>query len=221
MSLTLYFVRHGETTHSKEDQFCGALDPELTETGREMAKAFSDHYADISWQAVFASPMRRTVATAKYLCEQTGLEMQQREGLREMRYGDWEDCSRDYVRQQYPEDYERWTAEPAWNPPTGGETAVQVASRASAVIAEIADMYPSGNVLIASHKTTIRIILCSLLGIDLGRYRDRIAMPVAAVSVVEFDENGPLLQRMGDRAHLPQKFLTRTGLGSPKQSDRT
>ncbi len=221
MSLTLYFVRHGETTHSQTDRFCGDLDPGLTEAGETMAQAFCKNYAEIPWQAVFTSPMSRTVATAKYLCEATGLEMQRRDGLREMRYGDWEDRSKEYVRQHYPQDYERWTAEPAWNPPTAGETAVQVASRASLVIAEIADTYPAGNVLVVSHKTTIRIILCGLLGIDLGRYRDRIAMPVAAVSVIEFDEHGPLLQRLGDRAHLPQEFLTRTGLGSPKQPDRT
>ena len=34
--------------------------------------------------------------------------------------------------------------------------------------------YATGNVLVVSHKATIRIILCELLGIDLGRYRDRI-----------------------------------------------
>ena len=44
-----------------------------------------------------------------------------------------------------------------------------------------------------SHKATIRIILCELLGIDLGRYRDRIDMPAGAVNIVKFDLHGPLL----------------------------
>lgn len=92
--------------------------------------------------------------------------------------------------------------EPSWNPPTGGETAVQVASRALSVIAEIEATYTQDNVLLVSHKTTIRIVLCSLLGIDLGRYRDRIEMPVSAVSVVQFGTYGPMLQKLGDRSHL-------------------
>ena len=49
-------------------------------------------------------------------------------------------------------------------------------------VAEIQEKYPSGNVLIVSHKATIRVILCGLLGIDMGRYRDRIDVPAASLS---------------------------------------
>ena len=31
MSLTLYFLRHGETTASRTGGYCGTLDPELTQ----------------------------------------------------------------------------------------------------------------------------------------------------------------------------------------------
>ncbi|MBD0270229.1 MAG: histidine phosphatase family protein, partial [Cyanobacteria bacterium Co-bin8] len=101
--------------------------------------------------------------------------------------------------------------EPAWNPPTDGETSVQIASRASLVIAEIEAKHSEGNVLVVSHKATIRILLCSLLGIDLGRYRYRIALPVASVSVVDFGSHGPLLVKHGDRSHLPEELDARPG----------
>ena len=79
------------------------------------------------------------------------------------------------------------------------------------MIAEIEETYTAGNVLVVSHKATIRIILCSLLGIDLGRYRDRIEMPVASLSVIKFGQYGPMLQRLGDRYHLPQALRDRAG----------
>lgn len=207
MSLTLYLLRHGETTLSRTDGYCGDLDPELTAPGLQMAEAFAKAYRDLPWTAVYASPMQRTRATAQPLCDALGLEMQLRDGLKEIRYGEWEGQSREAVEERYREDYIRWLTEPAWNPPTGGETAVQVASRASWVIAEIEQQCPSGNVLVVSHKATIRIMLCSLLGIDLGRYRDRIDMPVASVSVVQFSVYGPRLKRLGDRAHFPAELL--------------
>ncbi len=191
MSLNLYFLRHGETTHSQTGGYCGNLDPELTPAGLEMAQAFADAYQQVPWSAVFASPMKRTIATAKPLCEATGIDLQLRDGLKEIYYGKWEDQTPEYVRQHYDEDYVQWLTEPAWNPPTGGETAVQVASRAAMVVAEIEERFTTGNVLVVSHKATIRIILCSLLGIDLGRYRDRIEMSVASVSLVKFDRHGP------------------------------
>jgi broad specificity phosphatase PhoE len=62
-----------------------------------------------------------------------------------------------------------------------------------------------------SHKATIRIILCALLGIDLGRYRDRISTLVGSVSVVRFDDHGPLLERLGDRAHFDERLLALPG----------
>ncbi len=211
MSLHLYLLRHGETTHSQTGGFCGFLDPELTASGKQMAQAFADTYKQEPWEAVFCSPMKRTIATAEPLCEALGIEPQLRDGLKEINYGKWEDRTQVEVSEQYAEEYMRWQREPAWNPPTDGETTIQIASRASLVIAEIEEKYTSGNVLVVSHKATIRIILCNLLGIDLGRYRDRIDMPVATVSVVKFDTHGPMLQRLGDRNHLPKQLRDRKG----------
>lgn len=211
MSLTLYFLRHGETVYSQTGGYCGELDPELTEEGSLMAKQFAEAYQTLPWTAVYVSPMQRTIATAKPLCEAVGIEMQRRDGLKEIRYGKWEGQTSEFVKQNYNEDYIRWLTEPAWNPPTGGETSVEIASRASLVVAEIQEKYPTGNVLIVSHKATIRIILCSLLGIDLGRYRDRIDMPAASISVVKLDIRGPLLQKLGDRSYLSEDLFSRIG----------
>jgi probable phosphoglycerate mutase len=191
MSLHLYFLRHGETESSQTGTYCGFTDVDLTESGTAMAQAFADKYQRLDWQAVYASPLKRTVATATPLCEATGQTMQLRDGLKEMFFGEWEEKTHEHVHEHYSEDYIRWLTEPAWNPPTGGETGVQVASRASLVVAEIEANHTEGNVLIVSHKTTIRLILCNLLGIDSGRYRDRIHLPVASVSLVCFDRHGP------------------------------
>jgi probable phosphoglycerate mutase len=79
------------------------------------------------------------------------------------------------------------------------------------VLDEIERTHPSGNVLMVSHKATVRIMLCSLLGIDVGRYRYRLGMPVAAMSIVEMMEHGPLLRVMGDRTHLRQSLRLRPG----------
>ena len=81
LSLKLYFLRHGETICSQRGTYCGDLDPELTSEGAQMANAFADVHRSIAWTAVYVSPMKRTVATAKPLCEAIGLEMQLREGL--------------------------------------------------------------------------------------------------------------------------------------------
>jgi probable phosphoglycerate mutase len=40
------------------------------------------------------------------------------------------------------------------------------------------------------------------MGIDIGRYRDRFMLPVAALSIVELCDRGPFFHVIGDRAHL-------------------
>ena len=212
MSLRIYFVRHGETTYSQTGSFCGAIDPELTPEGSQMAEQFAATYAKLPWNAVYVSPMKRTIATAKPLCDAVGIEMQLHDGLREIKYGDWEGKTVEEVKKDYEEDYINWLTEPAWNAPTnGGETSVEIASRSSLVIAEIQEKYKSGNVLVVSHKATIRIILCSLLGIDLGRYRYRIGALAASVSIVKFDVRGPLLEVLGDRSYMDENLRNLPG----------
>ncbi|MEI6705962.1 MAG: histidine phosphatase family protein [Methylococcales bacterium] len=212
MSLKLYLLRHGETPYSQEGAFCGTLDAELTPEGHAMAQAFADAYSEIDWTDVYVSPMKRTIATAQPLCDAIGKTMQIRDGLKEINYGEWESQDLDHIKQNYEQDYIRWMTEPAWNAPTGGETSVQIANRALAVIAEIEAKYSSGgNILIVSHKATIRIIICSLLGMDIGRYRDRVNALAGSISVIKFATYGPMLEVLGDRHYLPQQLRDRAG----------
>jgi broad specificity phosphatase PhoE len=211
VSLTLYFLRHGQTEYSRNNSFSGSIDSELTPEGLEMAKAFADSYSSMDWTAIFSSPMRRTVETAKPLCVSIGIEPQLRDGLKEINYGLWEGKTPEVISREYHDDYIRWLADPAWNAPTGGEIAVTIASRAIQVIEEIKHLYSSGNVLVVSHKATIRIILSSLLGIDVGRFRFRLGCPVASVSIVEFTSHGPLLKVLADRGHLDEQLRNLPG----------
>ncbi|MEH2161860.1 MAG: histidine phosphatase family protein [Nostoc sp.] len=211
MSLTLYFLRHGQTECSRNNSFCGSIDSELTPEGLAMAKAFADAYSSMDWTTIFCSPMRRTVLTAKPLCEALKIEPQLRDGLKEINYGKWEGKTPEVISREYHDDYIRWSADPAWNAPSGGEMAVTIASRALQVIEEIKQNYTSGNVLVVSHKATIRILLCSFLGIDVGRFRFRLGCPVASLSIVEFSSHGPLVKVLADRSHLDERLRNLPG----------
>lgn len=211
MSLTLYLLRHGQTASSRDNAFCGAIDPALTPDGLAMAQAFAAAYRKLPWAAVYCSPMQRTRATAQPLCDAVGIEPLLRDGLKEINYGKWEGQSVEAVTREYHDDYIRWTADPAWYPPTGGEPAVAIAHRVLQVIEEIKSKHKDGNVLIVSHKATIRISLCSLLGIDVGRFRFRLGCPVGSVSVVEFGSHGPLVKALADRLHLDDRLRSLPG----------
>jgi broad specificity phosphatase PhoE len=203
MSLTLYLLRHGQTELSREDSFCGAgLDPGLTEEGTEMARAFTASYRTLPWSAIYSSNMRRCIDTATTLSDATNQKIEVREDLREIAYGKWEGMTKEKVDKEFHDDYVSWLADPAWHAPTGGELASMIAIRGLRVVEEIKQRFAEGKVLVVSHKATIRIILCGLLGIDVGRFRYRLVCPVGSVSIVEFTTHGPLLVALADRSHL-------------------
>lgn len=212
MALHIYLLRHGQTPLTREDSFCGSgLDPELTPAGLEMAQAFTATYRNKSWQAIYSSSLRRSIATAQPLSDALTIEIQVRPGLNEIGYGKWEGLTKEEVSQRHHDDYVSWLADPTWYAPTGGELAVVIAQRGLQVIEEIKQGFSDGNVLVVSHKATIRIILCSLLGIEVGRFRYRLACPVGSLSVVEFTPQGPLLQTLADRSHLSETLRSLPG----------
>lgn len=211
MPLNLYLLRHGETDSSASGGFCGAIDPDLTPEGHLMAADFAEAFANHRFTAAYVSPMLRARNTAGPLCERQGLEMQLRPGLKEVSFGEWEGKSTSEVSKAYPEDYLRWSSDAGWNRPTGGERGIDVARRALNVLDEVQANHDEGDILIVSHKATIRILICALLGIDIGGYRDRIGIPVCALSVIQFNHHGPRLDRLGDRSHLRRELRARTG----------
>lgn len=86
-----------------------------------------------------------------------------------------------------------------------------IAQRGLQVVEQIQKRFTSGNVLIVSHKATIRIILCSLLGIDVALFRYRLACPVGSVSTVEFTSTGPMLKALAERSHLTEDLRSLRG----------
>jgi probable phosphoglycerate mutase len=172
-----------------------------------MAEALAARYAQTPWVGVYASPQLRTRQTAEPLCARAGLSLALESGLREIAYGAWEGMLEREVKQQYPDAYVAWAADPARVAPPGGETALEVAARASAALDAIRARHQAGQVLVVAHKATIRVLVCALLGIDVGRFRDRVAQPVGALTVFDFKDSGPLLQKLGDVSHLPPELV--------------
>ena len=203
MTLRVYLLRHGQTAMSRDNVFCGrGLDPALTDEGLAMAEGFAAAYRGQQWTAVYASPLARARATAAPLARDVGLEVQIRDGLAEIDYGVWDGLAAEVVAARWHDEHERWSADPAWNPPTSGETAIALAQRMTNVIEEITGAHMDGNVLVVSHKASIRVLLCALLGVDVGRFRYRFGCPVGSASIVAFGAHGPLAEAVADRSHL-------------------
>jgi len=198
----ILMVRHGATVLSAEDRFAGATDVALSDEGRRQTQRLAERLASEKIAAVFASPLDRTVETARILAAPHRLEVQRRDGLREISHGRWEQMTRREVEKQFPQEAAEWEKDPYTFAPEGGESGLAVTARALPVLIEIVRGHPGQHVLVVSHKATIRLLLSSLLGFDPRRYRDNLDQKPAALNIVDFrDPARARLTLFNDTSH--------------------
>jgi len=190
----VFMVRHGATVLTAEDRFAGATDVELSEEGREQTRRLAERLGAEKIAAVFASPMSRTMETARILAAPHGLEVQTRDGFREISHGRWEQMTRREVEQRFPEEAIEWEKDPYTFAPEGGESGLAVTARALPALLDLVRQHPGENLLVVSHKGTIRLLLSSLLGFDPRRYRDNLDQNPAALNIVDF--RNPTMARL-------------------------
>jgi probable phosphoglycerate mutase len=188
MTTRLLLVRHGATTLSAEDRFAGSTDVPLSDEGRRQASRLGERLSDDRIAAVYASPMRRTIETAALIAEPHKLAPVTRPGLREIDHGHWEGLTRREVEERYRDEYLRWEQDPFTVAPAGGECGVDVMARALPVIRAIVEAHPDQNIVVVSHKATIRLVISSLLGFDARGYRDRLDQAPACLNVLDFKD---------------------------------
>jgi broad specificity phosphatase PhoE len=188
MATRLLLVRHGATTLSAEDRFAGATDIPLSDEGRSQAAALAERLRDDPIDAIYCSPMRRTLETASIVADPHGLTPVSRPALREIDHGHWEGLTRQEVESQFKEEYARWEQDPFSSAPSGGECGVDVMARALPVVRAIVEAHHGQQVVVVSHKATIRLIISSLLGFDARGYRDRLDQAPACLNVLDFKD---------------------------------
>jgi broad specificity phosphatase PhoE len=200
--LTIHLVRHGDTAQAADGIFCGDLDPPLTDHGRSQAELVARALTPLRLVGLYCSPKLRARQTAEPLARNSGLEPVVADGLREIAYGTWEGRKESEIRQTEPTAYTAWHDDPGMVSPPGGETAFAIAARALPVIAAVRERYTTGNVVVVSHKATVRILVCALLGMPLKQFRTHVACPTTSVTSFDMAPGGPMLVRLADVHHL-------------------
>ncbi|XXU99003.1 histidine phosphatase family protein [Sorangium sp. So ce1153] len=219
MTTRVFLVRHGATVLTAEDRFAGETDVALSDEGREQAGKLAARLASQPIDAVYASPMSRTVETARIVAGPHGREVHRREAFREISHGRWEQLTRAEVEAQYPDEYGKWEHDPYTFAPAGGETGLCVTARALPALLEIVAAHAGSHVLVVSHKATIRLLISALLGFDPRTYRDRLDQSPAALNILDFkDPTRPRLTLFNDTSHYATTAAEIPGIPSNRLS---
>ncbi|MFC5724205.1 histidine phosphatase family protein [Streptomyces gamaensis] len=167
----LVLVRHGETPWHADNRYTGSSDLPLTPRGRAQAARLAHWARDAGLTALWTSPLTRARATAAPVAHATGLRPRHDERLRELHFGRAEGLTAAEMAATFPARLAAFHADPAANPLPGGEDPYKAAHRAVTCLGDIADAHPGGRVLVVTHATLLRLVLCHWLSLPLGDYR--------------------------------------------------
>lgn len=197
----LYLIRHGQTEWNKKLTFRGRIDIPLNEQGRREAEAIAEALKDKNIDAIYASPLRRSMETAQPTAEFFRLETVPVKGLIDINYGDWEGLTFSEVKKRYKDDYEQWEKRPDLVRFPNGETLDEVTERSFAAFKGIIAENPGKSILMVPHRVINKVLLCALLGLGNSHFWE-IKQDTGCVNLIEYSDDRFVLSLMNDTCHL-------------------
>jgi broad specificity phosphatase PhoE len=192
MPTKIILVRHGVSQwndDSENDRYNGLTDIALSENGIEQVKQMANYLKNEKISAFYSSPLQRAVKTAQIVAEKhSDKQINILPELVEINFGDWESFTRKQLAQKYGSEYEKWKENPAKITPPKGENGISVKERALPKILELVQNHVNQTIFIAAHKNVNKIILASLMGIELKHFRKYIPQRAGAVNVFHIKE---------------------------------
>jgi 2,3-bisphosphoglycerate-dependent phosphoglycerate mutase len=165
----IWLVRHGDCYEGMTD----AVNPPLSATGRGQAERLGERVRKTGATAIYSSPHRRAVETARAL----GDEVREDPRLVEIELDLAEDGSLDFK-----------------------EPATSVIERMRAAIDDIVATHPGEHVVVVTHGVALMAYLSDLLRLEPGQMR---LLPFyTSVSVVRALGDRRMVSTIGDTAHL-------------------
>jgi probable phosphoglycerate mutase len=170
MSQRLFLVRHGRTAWNEGGRYLGGSDIDLDDAGVAQTERLAGWAAASNLDAIVSSPAWRARHTASIVASRVGLDARVDERLRELDFGAAEGRTLAELRAEAPDVVDRFVRDPIDHHLPGGEHPRAALERMHAAIREL-QTQPAERVLVVTHGTVLRLLLCDCLGISLARYR--------------------------------------------------
>ncbi|KAI3765032.1 hypothetical protein L2E82_15053 [Cichorium intybus] len=195
-------VRHGLSSWNDESRVQGSSNLSiLTETGIMQAERCKKALVDVHFDRCFASPISRAKSTAEILWAGREEPLIFLDTLKEAHLFYLEGMKNVDAKQRYPKEYTMWREDPSNFNVNGVYPVRQLWDTAKIAWKEIL-FTPGENFLVVTHKSILRALVCTALGLSPERFR---AFDVnnGGITVFKFNVEGEaMLQSLNMTAHM-------------------
>lgn len=197
----LLLIRHGANDAHKEGILTGwTPGVHLNQDGRAQAEALAQRLASVEIEAVYASPLERTLETAEIVAAPHGLPVVVREDLGEIRLGRWTGQPLEKLRKRRL--WRKVQFVPSVMRFPGGESFLEVQSRAVAELERLCAKHPQQTIAVVSHSDVIKAVVAYTIGLHLDLFQ-RLVVATASLTVLDVGDLMPRLVCLNDVCHLP------------------
>jgi broad specificity phosphatase PhoE len=180
----LYLVRHGTTTLNVENRYRGRRDIPLDAQGYQDAVDAARRLSHEGLTAVYAGPLRRTIATAQIIADEARVpDLRILHGLNNVDYGAWEGLTAEEAAMFDPQAFALYRESPNRAVCPLGERLADAQQRMIDALHLIGVRHVGEVVAAVSHAVMIRLALVKLSGLNGESWR----LPVGRGSVTEFN----------------------------------
>ena len=210
-STRIVAIRHGETAWNASTRIQGHTDIPLNDHGQRQAQLLAQALAQADpIDAIYSSDLKRALATAQALSQQTGAHLVTHVGLRERAFGDFEGRSFAQIEQEMPEQAQLWrTRVPDWTPPGGGESLLAMQQRVMTTVNALAEQHPGQQIAVVAHGGVLDVLYRAATQQSLQAPRTW-ALGNAAINRLLWTPQSLTLVGWGDDAHLLGHVLDET-----------
>ncbi|MHB8511740.1 MAG: MSMEG_4193 family putative phosphomutase [Actinomycetota bacterium] len=197
--MLLFLIRHAETPITGVRLAGWRPGVHLSEQGRKQAEGLIERFNDVALNAIYSSPLERTVETAQPLAHARKMRIKTRDQLGEVRYGQWE-----YKPLKVLAKSSHWRtiiSHPSEGRFPGGEALRETQARVVAAIANIADQHPKESIAVFTHADVVKMIVAHYAGIHLDLYA-RLAIAPASVSALWIGDGAPRIITVNETGSL-------------------
>jgi len=197
----LLFVRHGQTESNAARRYMGQTDSPLTDLGWRQADAVAQRLAQLPIDALYASDLGRTMATATAISSTCGQPVIPDPRLREQDFGRFEGMTVDELLEAYPEAYAEHRQRTLETAVHGGESSLQVRERVASFIDDILKRHPGKTIVAVAHGGVMAAVLWHLLDTPYETTR-RTHTGNTGLGEFRHDQDRWILERWNDKGHL-------------------
>ena len=201
--MRLILVRHCQTDRNQQKRLQGHSAIQLNAVGRKQAERLALALREEKIEAIYSSPLGRSLETAQAINRFHQLEIESVDGLKELDVGDLDGLTIEEMKSRYSSFWQQWTSdEPGSAKCPRGESLGDAQQRAWAAIQEIRSKHPQQAAIAVSHYFVIMGIICKALRIDLSHMRRFRSLNTGAISILDFRDKGITLTLFNDTCHL-------------------